>query len=150
DRHTYAPLIYEVFAALLSDDETVDDILVTFQEGLSARQLRPGRALVAWVNWINEDFHQPTLVRMIQEGLLEIPNTSSEEMSFSRLSTELAGIGIGFGRERYLPRLDEAITAIQGHIAMPDNAEEGRDESRRLALDGRLTRLRCLRDLIKR
>jgi ATP-dependent helicase/nuclease subunit B len=152
DRLTYVPLIYETFARLLADGEAVDDIPVTFHEGLSARQLRPGRALAAWLSWIEEGFHQPTLVRMIQEGLLEVPNTADEEISFSRLSGDLAAIGIGFGRDRYLPRLDEAIGAVQKKMSdrNPDDAEGGRDARRRVALQGELKRLHCLRDLIKR
>src|SRR5262249_42646054 len=71
DRQTYVPVIYETFARLLADGEGVDDIPVTFQEGLSARQLRPGRALAAWLTWIGDDYPQPSLVRMIREGLLE-------------------------------------------------------------------------------
>ena len=79
DRLTYVPLIYETFARLLADGESVDDIPVTFQEGLSARQLRPGRALAAWLNWIADDYPQPTLVRMVQEGLLD-PYTAVEHI----------------------------------------------------------------------
>jgi ATP-dependent helicase/nuclease subunit B len=152
DRLTYLPLIYETFARLLADGETVNDIPVTFQAGLSARQLRPGRALSAWLNWIKDDFRQPTLVRMLQEGLLELPQTAGEEISYSRLATELAGIGIGFGRDRYLMRIDEEIAAVDGKMsaAAPNDVEGGLSEGRRLALESKLKTLHCLRDLIKR
>jgi ATP-dependent helicase/nuclease subunit B len=152
DRLTYVPLIYETFARFLADGESVDDIPVTFQEGLTARQLRPGRALAAWLNWIEEDFPQSVLVRMIQEGLLEIPDTAGEEMSYSRLAAALAAIGIGFGRDRYLPHLDEEIAAIQEQMshATPARVEDNPVERRRLALEGKLKTLRCLRVLIER
>ena len=44
---------------------------------------------------------------MIQEGLLVIPGHDPEVMSFSYLAEIFRGIGIGFGRERYLDRLKE-------------------------------------------
>jgi hypothetical protein len=152
DRLTYVPLVYEIFARLLGDDETLDDIPVTFQEGLSARQLRPGRALAAWLNWIGEGFRQPALVRVIQEGLLEVPQTAGEEMSYSRLATELAGIGIGFGRDRYLTRIDEEIVAVQAQMSLPTptDVEAGLPDRRRVALERKLETLHCLRDLLKR
>ena len=43
DVATYVPLFYETFARLLSDDSSIDDIPVTFQEGIPARKFRPGR-----------------------------------------------------------------------------------------------------------
>jgi ATP-dependent helicase/nuclease subunit B len=152
DRLTYVPLIYETLARLVADGETVNDIPVTFQEGLSARQLQPGRALSAWLNWMADDYPQSTLVRMIQEGLLQLPGGGGEEMSFSRLSATLAAIGIGFGRDRYLPRLDEAVVAVQKKLSdrNPDDPEDGRAARRRVALEGELKRLHCLRDLIER
>ncbi len=58
DKATYIPLIYETFPRLIVDDASDDDIPVTFQEGLPARRFRPGRALVAWLAWMRDDYPQ--------------------------------------------------------------------------------------------
>ena len=44
---------------------------------------------------------------MIQEGLLVIPGHDPDVMSFGYLAEIFRGIGIGFGRERYLDKLNE-------------------------------------------
>ena len=42
DVERYIPLIYETFARLLPESESLDKIPVTFQEGIPARRFRPG------------------------------------------------------------------------------------------------------------
>jgi RecB family exonuclease len=151
DTATYVPLIYENFARLLPEVANLDDMPVTFQEGIPARQFRPGRALVAWLAWMRDDFPQRGLVQMIQEGLLNIPELDREEFSFSRLAAVLRGIGIGFGRDRYLRMVEEQITALQQRIASPEQLknEDGEpDTTRTRILQRRLRGTELLRGLV--
>ena len=66
---TYVPLIFETVSRLdRINDETVP---ATFAEGIPIRYARPARALAGWLAWIRDDYAQSTLVRMIQDGLIE-------------------------------------------------------------------------------
>ena len=56
DIDTYGPLVYETLAQLLPEGASLDDMPVTFQEGIPARKFRPGRALIAWLAWVRDDY----------------------------------------------------------------------------------------------
>jgi ATP-dependent helicase/nuclease subunit B len=131
DAETYAPLVYETLAAQAAEDVRLDDELpVTFAEGIPARFFRPGRLLIAWVAWVVEDFPQSRLVGMIREGLLTAPDLDEKSFSFTRLAAVLRQIGIGFGKDRYLPRLDEEIAARKRRLETSGEADEDDDDSR--------------------
>jgi PD-(D/E)XK nuclease superfamily len=152
DVETYIPLIYETFARLLPDDASLDDMPVTFQEGIPARRFRPGRALFAWLAWMRDDFPQRGLTDMIQEGLLDIPGHDPDTMSFSFLAAIFRSIGIGFGRERYLATLTkyEAAWELRRHDlpALRDEDGELREHSEGV-LATRLAAIPLLRRLVE-
>jgi hypothetical protein len=64
DVDTYGPLLYETLAGLMPEGANLDEMPVTFQEGIPARQFRPGRALIAWLRWVRDDYPQPALAWM--------------------------------------------------------------------------------------
>jgi RecB family exonuclease len=151
DIDTYGPLLYVTLARLLPEEANLDDMPVSFQEGIPSRQLRPGRALVAWLAWVRDDYPQPALVQMLQEGLLNIPDLDREEFSFSRLASVLRSVGIGFGRDRYTRMLDEQIAGLEERLANPDQLqdENGEDDPERVrSLEKRLKAIRLLRGLV--
>ena len=117
DAETYIPLIYELLirpeAELTLDDQGLP---VTFAEGIPTRYSKPGRALTAWMAWLREGYMQATFARMIQDGLLEMPGMDREEFSFSGMATLFREVGIGLGRDRYIPKLVEKITEVQQEI----------------------------------
>lgn len=122
----YVPLVYETFATLArSDAAPGDEPPVTFAEGLPCSYSRPGRALAAWVGWTGEDFPQAALVAMVREGLLAVEEDEEERIGFARLAALLRGVGIGFGRERYLTKIDERIKTLEnGRTGDPDQGED--------------------------
>ena len=74
DTETYVPLFYELGWRLQPESEEADKGLpITFAEGIPVRYSRPGRALMAWLAWAADDYPQATMVRMVQDGLLNIP-----------------------------------------------------------------------------
>jgi PD-(D/E)XK nuclease superfamily len=151
DVGTYIPLIYDVFAGLLPDDASLDQMPATFQEGIPARKFRPGRALLAWLAWLGGDFPQNGLVEMIQEGLLKIPDHDPDDVSYGQLANVLRGLGIGFGRDRYRDLLDEHIASLKLRIDDPlfDRDEDGEALPESTArLESRLQSLRLLRGLV--
>lgn len=97
DAATYVPALYELSENL--------KLPVTFADGIPVRYSRPGRALAAWLDWCANDFHQPALVAMVRDELLStLPGQHA-----GRLRT----LPIGFGRDRYLPKLDEQLAALR-------------------------------------
>ena len=139
DVNTYVPLIYETIARLAPESATLDQMPVTFEGGVSARNSRPGRALAAWLSWIREDFPQPLLVQMVQEGLLEIPGHDPKREAFARLAAVLRRLGIGFGRERYQSVLEKHLQAAESRAADPEiiRDEDGQSDPRQREAHGR-------------
>jgi ATP-dependent helicase/nuclease subunit B len=124
DTTAYVPLIYEVFQALPhSDGEPEGEPPVTFAEGIPCRFGRPGRALAAWLSWLREDCAQETLVGMVREGLLTV--LGQDHPSYARLAAALRSIGIGCGRERYLPKLDRQVARYERRVEAHSTDENG-------------------------
>ncbi len=152
DVATYVPLIYDTFARLMPDEAGLDDIPVTFQEGIPARKFRPGRALVAWLAWVRDDFPQRGVIQMIQEGLLDIPGHDPETTSFGRLAAIFRSVGIGFGRERYLESLDKYQAALERRRRDPQPSLDEDGEARvggHGHFEQRLAAVRLLRGLVE-
>ncbi len=153
DAAAYVPLIYE--ACCLLAQEGGGPIPVTFSEGIPVGYSRPGRALAAWLSWIEEDFPQSTLVRIVQEGLLDPGAELPAGWSFSRLGTVLRALPIGKGRGRYLPAIDAELEALAWKISHPAREKEDEEETeeerleRSERLERRLRTLGALRGLVE-
>ncbi|MBU4490561.1 MAG: hypothetical protein KKE79_08000, partial [Actinobacteria bacterium] len=129
DTTTYVPLVYEL-ACRLEPDEA-GEVPVTFAEGIPVRYSRPARALLSWLSWINEDFAQTVLVRMVEDDLLEVGGAAGEAPPPSRLGALLKALPIGGGRERYLEVLGRSVARLEERAS------------------GRTERLRKVRDLAR-
>jgi ATP-dependent helicase/nuclease subunit B len=155
DTETYAPLIYAIARRYFSDADRSEGIPVTFAEGIPASLSRPGRALVAWLQWIADGYPQRRLVELIENGLLQCGDDG--EVSFSLLARLLRPLAIGQNAAHYLPKLDEQITAMRKptlqQVAELEVAEldgqAGEDEPNAIAARARkLNGLLALRKLI--
>ncbi len=146
DYSTYVPLFYEVCSAAAWDGSEVP---VTFSEGIPVRYSRPGRALAAWTAWIAEDFPQATLVRMLQEGLLET-GAGAQGRGFSRLGAALRSLPIGGRRERYLEVIDAEIASLDKRRAgrAAEERDDGVDEGE-ACLEDRAGMLGALREIVR-
>jgi ATP-dependent helicase/nuclease subunit B len=101
--------------------------------------------------WLREGCMQATLARMIQDGLLEIPGMDREEFSFTGMATLFREVGIGLGRDRYIPKLVEKITEVQQTIDSKTLVHGGKDRSRDVHKDAhRLKGLNVLLRAVKR
>ena len=124
DYHQYVPLLLELLSTCLSrpalrprtaDDAAlpaVDTLPITFSEGIACVYSRPGRALRGWLRWARNDFVESKLVQLLREGLLVRPDFAAE-IGYARLANTLRRMPIGFQRERYLLKIEEAITLAQ-------------------------------------
>ena len=118
DRDTYVPLIYETFLRAGQEDRPDEfHVPVTFADGVPTRYSRPGRALMGWIEWIRSDYTQTTLAQMIRDGLLELPDLDRSSVEFSKAADQLLRAGIGFGRDRYIEKLNERISELEKTLA---------------------------------
>ena len=110
DHETYVMLVYETLSTLEPTTEFPGDALpVTFAEGISCRYSRPGKALRAWLVWVNCNFQQATLVHLIKTGLIHLPDKESTPASFAELGSLLRKLRIGSGKQRYLSSIRDRI-----------------------------------------
>jgi hypothetical protein len=150
DREVYVSLVYETLMQVLQDPKFDDKSLpVTFAEGIPTIYSRTGRALTGWMEWMRGGFRQETVAKMIEDGLLAIPDTE-RKARFSRLATLLRSIPIGAGRDAYIPRLERLAAeaseqnagknelhvpgSSQGQRESSPNSEPGNDITLLLAL----------------
>ena len=153
DRETYVPLIYELLMSIegVCDDQP-DHLPVTFSEGIPCRYSRPGRALAGWLEWVRHDGPQATLVRMLRDGLLDLPKSDQSSLHAGRLATRLRGLGIGFGWSRYAEQFVVRLRGLEQQAANDrsrDEDEEDEDRARRAARrDHERTELCGLQQLI--
>ncbi len=117
DPDAYVPSIYETFLRTQFDNQSDEfDIPVTFADGIPTRYSRPGRALMAWLEWVRNGYPQTVLVQMIHDGLLELPVDGPGPIEFSDAATQLLSVQIGFGRNRYLEKINERISELEQRI----------------------------------
>jgi len=152
DAATYVPLFFEAAERLRAERGIPADApLVTFAEGVPVRYARPGRALGGWLTWVREDFPQPALVRMLQDGLLNVPAAEDGDPRLAELASLLRPLPIGFGRRRYLEMLDRELNSLAWRVERARRGdEEGEVDEQRLAdLARREPELKRLRDLVE-
>jgi ATP-dependent helicase/nuclease subunit B len=140
DYLTYVPLIHELLIGLQLQGEksksgttvpldSVDSIPVTFAEGIGCIYSRTGRALRSWVRWLRHDCLQSSLVQMFREGLLYVRDSEAVR-GYSYLASTLQKLSIGLHRERYLPKIDDALQiAKQSQLETKENEATEENEA---------------------
>jgi len=112
DTATYIPLIFETVAALFPDRDM--EYPVTFQEGISARYSRPGRALEGMMSWIRRDHDQALIANLIQDGLFRTGSAREETIDPREMAEILRKLPIGCGRDRYLGFIETRMSNARG------------------------------------
>lgn len=142
DSATYIPLIYGAAQRYFSELDRPDGVPVTFAQGIPVSVSHPGRALAAWLRWIDEGYPQRLLVEMFGNGFLD---TGDEGLGFGYLAGLLRPLAIGKGANNYLPKIDEQIQAIDKPPKPTDDETPGAAEARERKKKG----LKGLRKLVK-
>jgi len=144
DPGTYISLVFEesvrLTAPYINDPSSPP---MTFAEGIPTRLTRPGRAIMAWVDWIAEGYPQPLLVRALRGGILEL---GSNSMSISRAALLLRGLPIGKGKERYLPAMEDRIRTLENRLSRENST---RDETGRSEVKKDINTLRSLSQFVE-
>ena len=123
DTECYVSHIYEAFASLRDPGgEIGEDLPVTFAEGIPCWYSRPGQALLGWIAWTSQDCDQVELVRLVKEGLLQVDQPDQGNVDFVRLAKQIRGLGAGFGRSRFIPRVHRQQTVLRNRLAENDES----------------------------
>lgn len=147
DPITYLPLIYETMMTVFGEGDDIGEKLpVTFAEGIPSTYSRPGRALLAWIDWITTGYPQAALWKMIRDGLLEA-GAGEERESFGRLANLFRQIPIRFGRERYLEKLGQHQQHLEAQCESGARRVDDDGDVRGDATEYLRRRLRTLRTL---
>ncbi len=162
DASTYPSLVQEVFSTMSEAAEgpqgPLEELPVTFAEGLPIRESRPARALLAWLAWRAEKHPQWRLVRMLRDGLIEFSGEGDAVVTPPKLVKELRRLRIGFDLAATADKVRSAIAAVESaplssFVAVsrdPDHDVEFDEEAARRWRADRLAALRVLADLATR
>ena len=116
---------------------------VTFAVGLPVERTRPGRVAATYFKWIESGYQESLLRTLIESGDLTLPRPH-HRLRGPRLARALRRLRIGWGRDRYLARIDPRLRDLPTLPAGRHEDEEG------LARRKRRTEveLRALRELV--
>ena len=114
------PLVYEISRQL--------DIPATFDPGVPLHYSKAARTVTAYLRWISSDFDAAHLVRMMYDGVPDFSEWKSEGVRGGRLSCAalLRDAAIGWGRDRYLARIDARVRTLE-NIAASAEADSGKN-----------------------
>jgi RecB family exonuclease len=120
DAATYPPLVYELAAE--------HGVPCTFGGGIAATFTRPGRATLAFLDWIAGDFEADLLRQALAAGVLTLQRMAPSDASRLAVARALRDAGIGWGRSRHLPCLDRSLQ----ELTRPDDRvrEDPEEEAR--------------------
>ena len=121
-------------------------IEVTYAVGLPVERTRPGRVLHAFVDWVTGEYPSAVIRRLLLSGDLVAPGCTAEDSQ--RLGRELRGLRIGWGRDRYLKLIDNALRRRTDGDARPRRYET--PEVAALRIEREVADLRALRTLMER
>src|SRR5690606_20504270 len=101
-----------VYGAALDSLARRFGIPVTYATGLDVRRTRVGRAAEAYLRWIDEGYPAEILVRLLEAGDLAPPD-GADDVSGTALARRLRRLHVGWGRDRYLPAVDRALSGLR-------------------------------------
>ena len=124
---------------------------VTFADGLPLLFTAPGRVFSGLADWIEGRFQVSALCHLAESGDLVLPLKDGEaDVPAERIGRHLRNAMIGWGRDRYLTRLDAYRRRLETDLRTPPRGQDdGRtagavEELRRTA--GEVERLRTIID----
>lgn len=104
DSETYVPLFLERAAAWANRQVKglEKGLPITFADGIALRWTRPGRALLGWLRWLEQDLNQAVLLDLLADHLLSLP-----EVPRWKLIAWIRQLRVGWGRSRWQRQLAE-------------------------------------------
>ena len=113
-----------VYGSVLDEIATKLGIPVTYAVGLPVVRSRPGRAAMAYLEWISADFPESLFRYLLASGDVAVPGgDGTERLSGGRLARRLRRLRVGWGRDRY----QEAIALRLQRLQAEGDEEPGPD-----------------------
>jgi hypothetical protein len=110
-----------VYGCALDALATRLDVPVSYAVGLPIERTRAGRAITGYLRWIDEDFRVDVLRSLLESGSIEAPQIAgSTRIEPVALANRLRRLRIGWGRPRYLPALQRALTQNAANAPVPE------------------------------
>lgn len=104
---------------------------MTSSSGWPISTIRPGRAALAYLQWVREDFLVRPLSDALAAGDFVPPGGGGQErVSGTACARILRSSGIGWGRERYRPALQAEVERLGGLLAQKEDVEAEIEASR--------------------
>ncbi|HUF17579.1 MAG TPA: PD-(D/E)XK nuclease family protein, partial [Thermoanaerobaculia bacterium] len=98
ERNGYLPLSYELSAEY--------SVAATFAEGLSASYTRPGAAALGFLAWVGGAFEAAEIETLLRAGAVDPWRGEERGVSALAIARALRNARIGWGRQRYISRLE--------------------------------------------
>lgn len=141
DSATYPALVFE-----LASEHSIP---CTFSGGVAASYTQPGRAALAFLQWVGEGFEAEALRQALASRHIAFPRDmaghGASPLDAARAIREAA---IGWGRRRHETALDRLVAELERpDDARPEEGEEGRAERDRRRIR-RLARARAAREFV--
>ena len=144
-----------VYPSLVWELSREHGIPCTFSGGIAAGYTRPGRAALAFLDWIGQEFAAEVLRGALASGALTLESLPAEEGAPGARGTAraLRAAGIGWGRDRHRRRLDALVESLERSELRRRAEEEPGEEERARRGAGRRRRAaeaRRARDFVRR
>lgn len=122
-----AEMVYSVrdpYLALSFELSSEYGVPCTFAEGIAAHFTRPGQACLGFLQWIGDGWRAEALQKIARAGALKIKRDEEASLSPTAFARILRNAAIGWGRDRYLPRIDGFIAERESELVTEEH--EGR------------------------
>ncbi len=99
----------EPYAGLFYSLHEQTGIPITFGYGINIGLTRPGQAVLSLLRWIISGYPVMDLYNLLSLGLVKPENVEEETVSAQQTAYILRSSGIGWGRDRYVIKLEEQL-----------------------------------------
>mgnify|MGYP003539580033 CR=1 FL=1 len=110
---SYLPAIYQISQKL--------NIPITFSQGLPVMYSSPGKLIAGLMKWMQANFHIQVFLPLLQEGLISFKGSAAP--AHQRVIKLLRDLQIGWGKDRYIPIIDQSIEALEKQLTEDKNID---------------------------
>jgi ATP-dependent helicase/nuclease subunit B len=101
-------------------------IPITYAVGLPVDRTRQGRAIATFLHWVQTGFPAALLMQLLETG--DVASGTEPPVGGHRLARRLRRLRIGWGRDRYLYSIEQALTALDHRPLAEESERFSREE----------------------